>query len=256
MTLSKTVNWLSETDLHKIYTADYWNDSEEEKKKNAFWINDDGNALMQYLNKSGLLSEYKTLESLIKKFNPEKGIYVDMACGIGWVSVMLSKLDQVTEVHAIDISKHRINNLFENCAKIFDAETKKIYRYLGSFYNTQFNDNSVDVVVMQQAFHHADNPIQLFTEINRILKPGGWVYIVGEHNISFSFYCRRIIKNLIKKHKLALNFFEAFPPDDVLGDHYYLSTHYQFIFNSFSYSFNNIPCPSGDYIIYGRKPHV
>ena len=36
-------------------------------------------------------------------------------------------------------------------------------------------DRSVDVIVTDWVLEHIDNPVEIFTELHRILKPGGWV---------------------------------------------------------------------------------
>ena len=91
--------WLSNEDLLSIYTAAYWNDLEEEKRK-EWWI-EDGNyeKCMNYLRESGLLTQYRQAEEHIAGYHSEAGITVaDIAAGIGWVSALVSKLKNVREV--------------------------------------------------------------------------------------------------------------------------------------------------------------
>ena len=91
-------SWISEENLAKIYTSNYWNDIEQEKKK-EWWISD-GNydKCLEFLNNSGLLSEYYIAESEIKDYfknSLEKIQVLDIAAGIGWTSALLSKLQNV-----------------------------------------------------------------------------------------------------------------------------------------------------------------
>jgi len=138
--------WLSDEELKSIYTSSYWNNIEEERKK-EWWI-EDGNykKCLDYLDSSGLLYEYQQSEKFIKEYSGELIKVVDLAAGIGWTSVLLSKLSKVKEVHAVEISKHRLDSLFEHSVKMLKGDPNKIFRYLGSFYDLRFDDKSVDII--------------------------------------------------------------------------------------------------------------
>lgn len=56
---------------------------------------------------------------------------------------------------------------------MFNGNPQKIGRYLGSFYSLKFPDNSIDVVLLAQAFHHAHHPLRLLKEMDRVLRVGG-----------------------------------------------------------------------------------
>ena len=82
-------SWLSDEELKSIYTSSYWNDINEEKKK-EWWI-EDGNykKCLDYLDSSKLLYEYQQSEKFIKDFSTESIKIADLAAGIGWTSVLL-----------------------------------------------------------------------------------------------------------------------------------------------------------------------
>ena len=234
--LKKVTNWIDDSELENIYTSDYWNNIEIEKNKEFYIENGDYEKCLRYLNKN-LMKEYLSSEKYIIGFsNKSKLKIADLASGIGWTSALISKLDIVKEVHAVEISKHRIGKLFEECIKMLNGKKDKIYRYLGSFYDLKFEDKSIDILYLSQAFHHADAPLKLLIECDRVLKNNGRIILVGEHFISTKLIIKRFISNLIRKGQINFNFFEMFPPDPVLGDHYYRVSDYIFMFKSLGYS--------------------
>jgi len=244
--------WLTDADLESIYTSKYWNDIEKEKEK-EWWIKD-GNYknCLNYLNSSGLLSEYQDSEKFIQEL-PKEIVIADLASGIGWTSALLSKLPNVTEVHAVEISKHRLGILFENAIKMLKGEDQKIHRYLGSFYNLKFEDNSIDVIYMSQAFHHAEKPLALITECDRVLSKDGRIVLVGEHYMGPRQMIKKAIANLIRCRIKGWSFYEIFPPDKELGDHYYRVSDYYFLFNSMGYNLKHYHCKKGKVIYIADK---
>lgn len=243
--LSPTTFWLSDSELSTIYTANYWNNIEEEKKKEWWIIDNDYEKLWTYLRKSNLLSDYYSAEENFKNKVNSPSVVADLAAGIGWTSALLSKLDNVSEVHSVEISKHRIDLIFPSAIKMFQANPTKIRRYVGSFYETKFESESLDVVFLTQAFHHADRPFHLLQEVRRILKANGFVYIIGEHYVDFKKIVRRFFSSVAKEHKINSQFRKLFPPDPVLGDHYYRVSDYFFIAESLGFSCNVEKLPSG-----------
>ena len=119
--------WLTDEELKSIYTSLYWNDIEEEKKK-EWWIEDgDYEKCLNYLKTSKLLYEYKEAEKFVKDFKGKSLKIADLAAGIGWTSALLSKLPNIGEIHAVEISKHRLGSLFENSVRMFSEEEKKYF---------------------------------------------------------------------------------------------------------------------------------
>ena len=136
----------------------------------------------------------------------------------------------------MDISEHRINELFEHAIKMVNGEPKKINRYIGSFYDLKFEHSSMDLIYLSQAFHHAEKPLNLLLECDRVLKPKGRIILVGEHFISVRKIIFAFLNKIIRHRKMSVNFYELFPPDKILGDHYYRHSDYYFMFQSIGYS--------------------
>jgi len=249
--LSPVKQWITNEDLNNIYSVAYWNDLKEEQKK-EWWIAD-GNygACIDFLESRGLMAEYKAAEKVIKKIDKKNLRIADLASGIGWTSALLSKLESVAEVHSVEISKHRIGELSEHSVKMLEGDPKKIHRYIGSFYETRFEDSSLDVVFLSQAFHHADHPFKLISECERILKPNGTIVLIGEHRINTRRFILGMIKYFLRKKKITFDFYELFPTDSLTGDHYYRRADYNFLFKSFGLdvSIKNISKEVDMYII-------
>ena len=236
--LKKVINWINEEELKKINFSEYWNNIQIEKTKDWYIENGNYKKCLEYINNS-LMDEYHISEKFITNFSKERNRsdlrVADLASGIGWTSNLISKLDCVKEVHSVEISKHRIGKLFEECILMLQGKEEKLFRYLGSFYDLKFEEKSMDILYLSQAFHHADAPIKLLIECDRVLKDDGRIILVGEHFISIKKIIIKFIYNLIKK-KISFNFFELFPPDPILGDHYYRVSDYEFLFKSFGFS--------------------
>jgi len=231
--LSPIVKWLDEKALSSIYSSRYWNDLEAERSK-EWWIAEGSDAvfgrLLSHLEKSGLMAGYRIAEQFIARI-PQQGLDVaDLASGIGWTSSLLSRLPNVGSVHSIEISQHRLELLFPQAVRMFHGEPAKLNRNLGSFYDMSFACTSMDVVFVSSAFHHASNPLRLLMEIDRVLKPGGKLILIGENFIGRTAIVRRIVKKLASERRFCSNFYELFPPDNDSGDHYYrVSDYYLFL---------------------------
>ena len=180
----------------------------------------------------------------------------DLAAGIGWTSACLSKLEKVDEVIAVDISKHRMSELFEHSVKMMGGSAYKISRYVGSFYDLKIEAESVDLIYLSQAFHHADNPLLLLQECNRALIKGGRIILIGEHFISIYKIFRRFISGIIKERKVTTNFYELFKPNPILGDHYYRDSDYYFMFLAFGYKLKRVSIDKDTVIYIADKEQV
>jgi ubiquinone/menaquinone biosynthesis C-methylase UbiE len=251
--LTQVQRWLSDEELGRIYTSRYWNDIEAEKQK-EWWIEDgDYDRCRRYLQRSKLMLEYEQAENFIRELPGHNLQIADLAAGIGWTSALLSKIDSVAEVHAVDISVHRLERLFPQCMSMFGGRCEKIRRYLGSFYDLKLPERSVDVIFLSQAFHHANRPLHLMMESDRVLKPGGRMVMVGEHAVGIVWLAKRFIKVLVQNRRITTNFQELFPPDPLLGDHYYRLSDYDFLFSAMGYRAKHCVASTGQCIFVADK---
>ena len=251
--LTEVSAWLSEEQLARIYTASYWNDVQQERTK-EWWIADgDYDRCRRYLETNGFLQEHQQAEEFIRGARGDQLRVADLASGIGWTSALISRIASVAEVHAVDISRHRLEWLFPHAVQMLEGCPEKIRRYQGSFYDLQFPAESMDVVYLSHAFHHADRPLNLLVECDRVLRPGGRIVVAGEHRIGTRLVARRFVSVLLRQRRLVTSFRELFPPDPVLGDHYYRHSEYCLLFQSLGYTLQQRDAVTGNRLYVADK---
>lgn len=236
--LVPVVAWVDDAGLGSIYSARSWNDLAEERSK-EWWIADGTEQqyarLRSYLNDTGLMDDYLIAERYIAQLPGASLAVADLAAGIGWTSSLLSRLRNVASVTAVDISRHRLELLFPRAIHMFGGNAAKLKRHLGSFYELGFGSASMDVVLLSAAFHHAVNPLRLLSEVDRVLKPGGHLVMIGENVIGPIAIFRQVVKKLLTERRVCTNFYELFPPDNDWGDHYYRVSDYYFLMQMVGY---------------------
>jgi ArsR family transcriptional regulator len=97
----------------------------------------------------------------------------DLGAGDGTLSRLLAR--QAEFVHCVDNSP-RMVELGRALAK--KEQLNNLDYVLGDIEDTPLPDRSVDLVLLSQALHHAENPRKALAEAYRILKPGGRVLIL------------------------------------------------------------------------------
>nr|HQT26622.1 class I SAM-dependent methyltransferase [Burkholderiales bacterium] len=160
---------------------------------------------------------------------------LDIASGICWTSALLSKIDDVTEVDSLEFSWHRLNDLAPIICEQLDAHTEKIQRIYGSFYDIR-REGYYDLIIMSQAFHHADQPERLIDQCCRALKEEGTILITGEHYHGYWAWFKRSVKQLLTRGRFVVDFYELFKPDEESGDHYYKIQDYYEMFGRKGFS--------------------
>lgn len=119
------------------------------------------------------------------------------------------------------MSEHRIHEYAPKVLKYYNVDSNSIELCLGSFYELELPDNSLDFIILSQAFHHADNPHKLLEEIKRVVKSNGYIIIVGEHFFNLK---TRFIKSLKHIVKFIINY-QFFRKKKILfyliGKHYF-----------------------------------
>lgn len=228
-----------------IFSSSYWNDEEKEKGKE--WdlpAEYSGEAPNDNKGRAVFFKEFESITAFAAKVGLSiQGTGVDLAAGVCWTSALLSKIETVEKVYALDISKHRILKIAPAILDILIADVQKIVRVIGSFYDIKLPDASVDFCLISHAFHHANDPEGLLREAKRVLKPDGFIMITGERPVLMWDYLKKYAKNIIKMivprsllgrgpavYRLFPRFEELFRPDTELGDHYYRMQDYENMF--------------------------
>lgn len=107
-----------------------------------------------------------------------KGRVIDLAAGTCWTTALLSRLDPVNEVVALDLSRHFLTTVGARLIRLLDGHVSKITFAVSSFNRLPFDDESFDCAFLVAAIHHSLSPIKTLLEARRVLKPGGMLIVV------------------------------------------------------------------------------
>ncbi|NJL53846.1 class I SAM-dependent methyltransferase [bacterium] len=262
-----TQYWLTKEAIQGIEYSEYWNDEQKELQKPCWILDGNFSKMEDYLRDSNLLLQVN--ESLC--FLREKlgrtlhGVGADLASGNCWaIPHLLNANPNIQKIYAVEYSEHRLLKLGASVLSYYGVPKDAVTLCLGSFYDLQILSESLDFVVLSQAFHHAEYPLKLLSEIYRALKPGGIVIITGEpkvEEIKFSLvdYARHtaeyILARLIPKRLLQSRLFSKqslpyhdtlflkqpiLPFDPILGDHLYYLSEYGNMFRKGQFRYHKI----------------
>ena len=118
-------------------------------------------------------------EALIKVMNYD--VIADLGAGEGTLSQLLAQRAQ--KVIAVDISPKMVE--FGQALALSHSLGNLEFR-LGEIEDVPIETKTVDLAILSQALHHAENPSRALSEAYRILKPGGRLLILDLANHSFT----------------------------------------------------------------------
>lgn len=257
----KTQVWLSNKELEDMFTFKYWNDREVEKSKEWYVLDGDFTKMERYLQESCLQSDLLACIRLAEQSRrPLRGVGVDLAAGVLWPVPQILANSSISKIYCVEMSQHRLFEIGPQVLAYYDVPVEKVELCLGSFYNINLPDSSVDFVLLIQAFHHAEDPDRLLQEIYRVLKSNGVALIVGEHRVSKG---KRMLTQLVKfmvayglSARLQYRIFgKSYPRQSVskywqqlrpphhpiLGDHYYFLSDYYEMFTRNGFEWKTEP---------------
>lgn len=153
---------------------------------------------------------------------------LDIGCGGGWLTAYLSNKSKIKKIIALDSSENYLQNFLPKVVSHLNGNLSKVETIQALFTPVLLDANSVDMIVISSALHHADNINFVLSEFERVLKPGGYLIILNEtpnqnfkylYHISSAFL-KILYKSLFKKHerfsqKISLM---GFLYDPYLGD--------------------------------------
>ncbi len=138
-------------------------------------------------NRHRLLSEERMklqpAEGIISRMNLEEDdVVADLGCGIGYVSIPLSK--SVRQVLAVDSQQIMLDDL---AARIPEDLKAKIIPVLSELPDLPFEDSSLDKAIMINVAHEIQDTEKMVSEIIRCLRDEGVLTIVDFNKVSSSF---------------------------------------------------------------------
>lgn len=120
----------------------------------------------------GWEKEYRSLQW----FGLQDGMKVlDAGCGPGFVTEKLMESLPNSEITALDIDEQLINQAKLRLEPLSEA---RLHFVQASIYNTGFQDEVFDFVIVRLLFLHLHHPLEAAKELMRILKPGGKLVII------------------------------------------------------------------------------
>jgi ubiquinone/menaquinone biosynthesis C-methylase UbiE len=110
---------------------------------------------------------------------------LEIGCGIGLVAAYLAA-DLSFEVYGTDFDTDEIK-----LAREFNQESDRLHYRVEDAAKLSFTENSFDLLIAQNVFHHIPDWPAAIVEIRRVLRPGGYL-------IWFDLVFSRLIKSLFK----------------------------------------------------------
>jgi ubiquinone/menaquinone biosynthesis C-methylase UbiE len=141
----------------------------------------------------------KILE-LIKEFVPTKeSILLDIGCGPGFLAQDLAKMQY--RGFGMDTS----NQMIELASNLFIESDQENWSFLlGDAEDTQFQDGEFDCIIASGVIEYMDSDFKMLEEMNRLLKPNGYLIINVTNKLGYSTSLNSIT-NLFKKIPYVMN---------------------------------------------------
>jgi ubiquinone/menaquinone biosynthesis C-methylase UbiE len=103
------------------------------------------------------------------------GILADIGCGPGYLANLLAARFSELRVIGVDASTEMVHAGRVNAAG--RGLSGRVDFREGDVAELPFEDGELDIVVSTLSLHHWSDTRKAFAEINRVLKPGGWVML-------------------------------------------------------------------------------
>ncbi len=105
----------------------------------------------------------------------QKGRIIDIGCGFGATNLVLAKRFVDSEIVGIDLSEP----LLRLARRAADAANigERVRFEKADVHQIPYEDNSFDVVINVNMVHLVEEPTQMLNEIERVLVPGGFLFI-------------------------------------------------------------------------------
>lgn len=131
----------------------------------------------------------KSFISIAKKWKIKSGKILDIGCGSGLLAIEIAKNLLGVEVVGLDLSNVALEVARDNIHK--SGVSERILLKKGDAEDIPFEINTFNLVVSSNTLHLIMNPVKMFNEIQRVLKPKGkffisdlrrsWIGLFSEH---------------------------------------------------------------------------
>jgi 2-polyprenyl-3-methyl-5-hydroxy-6-metoxy-1,4-benzoquinol methylase len=138
---------------------------------------------------------------------------LDIGAGGGYLMECVSEAG--AEAFGLEISPHYASR----CQQKFPGQF-----FLGDLFSANFSDEKFDIIFMTDVLEHLAEPVRVMREVERILKPGGYLFLISPDTDSWTrkimrsswfqykhehvmLYNRKSLEVLLKKNELELQLF-------------------------------------------------
>ena len=141
-------------------------------------------------------------QTILNSLSLSPGMSVaDIGCHEGYLSMKLSDVVGPTgKVLAVDVEQYKLSRLDR---RLKDQKIKNVRTILGAYDNPKLPLNSLDAVVILDAYHEMDEYEKILEHVYRALKPGGRLVLVepiADERVSWTR------KQQEKKHEIAMRY--------------------------------------------------
>lgn len=108
-----------------------------------------------------------------------KGVGLEVGGGCGFFSALLASYSSVEKIYSVEICENIVRELMPKVIEEVAGAQKafeKVIGCVGDFDRLELPDASVDFVFDFYSLHHSSDIQKTFTEICRVLKPGGFIF--------------------------------------------------------------------------------
>jgi SAM-dependent methyltransferase len=180
---------------------------------------------------------FPALEAIdFSKYVPPAAHVLDFGSGTGWLSAILSRMDDVCSIDAIDSSYFNVNTMMPQIFAKLEGRIGKLRPIVGLFEPLLAESGAYDLIVASSSIHHANNMFSTLRELRRVLKPNGHLLLLNEGVRGDEEYANHqlaVIYHILRSSIAHIS--SEFPPslsssgilyDATLGDHSYALHHY------------------------------
>ncbi len=145
---------------------------------------------------------WQNTEAILKSLDLSPGMAVaDIGCHEGYLTMKLSPLvGDRGKVMAVDVEQYKLNKLARRLKQQNIVNVKTI---LGDYDDPKLPLNSLDAVVILDAYHEMDDYHKILKHVYRALKPGGRLVMVEPIAKSRLQWTR---KEQVGKHEIAMRY--------------------------------------------------
>lgn len=106
---------------------------------------------------------------------PQQGLVLDAGTGPGRIPVLLCQMRPQWQIIAIDLAQNMLQIASQHIQQA--GLQQQIRLELVNTKNLPYQDQQFDLVISNSLVHHLSDPLPFFSELKRVLKPNGGIFI-------------------------------------------------------------------------------